>query len=239
MKNAASIRLLAALGTTVLSVLMPLESAGASVCFGTSANGRVSDAVALPAQGENYGPYSSLGVTLGRTHVHQTVRDIVADAYAAAYRSMPATRFVYGETGLSTGGPFKPHRTHQNGTSVDFMVPVLDSKGKSVALPSNVLNKFGYALEFDANGKLNDLQINFEAVAEHLYQLAIAAKKHGAPINRVIFQKELVAQLYRTKRGEYLRRSVTFMKATPWIRHDEHYHVDFTLPCRPITDYGK
>lgn len=239
MKNAASIRLLAALGPIVFSVFLSLESAATSICFGTSANGRVSGAVALPAQGENYAPYSSLGITLGRTHVHQTVRDIVADAYAATYRSMPATRFVYGETGLSTGGPFKPHRTHQNGTSVDFMVPVLDSKGKSVALPSNALNKFGYALEFDANGKLNDLQIDFEAVAEHLYQLAIAAKKHGAPINRVIFQRELVAQLYRTKRGEYLRRSVTFMKATPWIRHDEHYHVDFTLPCRPMTDYGK
>ena len=215
------------------------DAASASICYGTSANGRVSESVALPAEGKNYGPYSSLGVTLGRTHVHQTVRDIVADAYAATYRTMPATRFVYGETGLSTGGPFKPHRTHQNGTSVDFMVPVLDSKGKSVALPSNALNKFGYALEFDANGKLNDLQIDFEAIAEHLYQLAIAAKKHGGSINRVIFQKELVAQLYRTRRGDYLRRSVTFMKATPWIRHDEHYHVDFTLPCRPMTDFGR
>ena len=210
------------------------DAASASICFGTSANGRVSDAVALPTQGENYGPYSSLGVTLGRTHVHQTVRDIVADAYAAAYRSMPATRFVYGETGLSTGGPFKPHRTPQNGTSVDFMVPVLDSKGKSVALPSNALNKFGYALEFDVNGKLDDLQIDFEAVAEHLYQLAEAAKRHGAPIDRVIFQKELVAQLYRTRRGTYLRTKVAFMKATPWIRHDEHYHVDFKMSCRPL-----
>lgn len=239
MKNAASIRLLAALGITVFSVFMPLESAAASICFGTSANGRVSDAVALPAQGENYGPYSSLGITLGRTHVHQTVRDIVVDAYAATYRTMPATRFVYGETGLSTGGPFKPHRTHQNGTSVDFMVPVLDSKGKSVALPSHALNKFGYALEFDAKGKLDDLQIDFEAVAEHLYQLAEAAKRHGAPIDRVIFQKKLVAQLYRTRRGTYLRTKVAFMKATPWIRHDEHYHVDFKMSCRPLKDSDK
>ena len=23
------------------------------------------------------------------------------------------------------------------------------------------------------------------------------------------------------------------------VAHDEHYHVDFTLPCRPMTDYGK
>lgn len=221
----------------LLAVAQDADSA--SVCYGTSANGRLSGGTPLPAGGDNYGPYTSLGITLGRTHVHQTVRAIVVDAYAATYRTMPNTHFVYGETGLSTGGLFKPHRTHQNGTSVDFMVPVLDGKGISVPLPSNALNKFGYALEFDNNGKLDDLRIDFEAVAEHLYQLAEAAKKHGAPIDRVIFQKELVAQLYRTRRGDYLRNHVTFMKATPWIRHDEHYHVDFRLPCKPLEQYDR
>jgi len=233
------VAILVALGTAVCGVTTALEAHAASACYGTAANGRASGAVPLPAQGENYTAYASLGVTLGRTYVHQRVRDIVVDAYAATYRTLPASRFGYGETGLATGGPFKPHRTHQNGTSVDFMVPVLEGKGQSVLLPSNALNKFGYALEFDASGKLDDLHIDFEAVAEHLYQLSVAAKLHGAPINRVIFQKELVTQLYRTRRGAYLRNSVTFMKATPWIRHDEHYHVDFTLPCRPLKDYGK
>lgn len=23
------------------------------------------------------------------------------------------------------------------------------------------------------------------------------------------------------------------MKGRPWVRHDEHYHVDFALPCKP------
>ena len=24
-----------------------------------------------------------------------------------------------------------------------------------------------------------------------------------------------------------------FMKGKPWVRHDEHYHVDFAAPCKP------
>lgn len=222
-----------------LMFALPLATASASVCYGTVAAGRLDGGVQLPVQGKNYVPYSSLGVSLGRTYVHQTVRDIVVDAYAAASANMPEKRFMYGETGLAAGGPFKPHRTHQSGLSIDFMVPVIDGSGKSVLLPTNAANKFGYALEFDATGKLGDLRIDFEAMAEHLYQLAAAANRHNVQIERVIFQKELVALLLRTKRGSYLRDKVTFMKATPWIKHDEHYHVDFSLPCRPLAKYGK
>jgi penicillin-insensitive murein endopeptidase len=222
-----------------LMLLLPLLPASASTCYGTTSAGRLDGGVQLPSEGKNYASYSSLGNALGRTHVHQHVRDVVVDAYAAVYLSMPDKRFVYGETGLAGGGKFKPHRTHQNGTSVDFMVPVVDRQGRTVSLPTNALNKFGYALEFDAKGELDDMRIDFEALAEHLYQLAEAAKKHQVPIRRVIFQKELVARLYQTGRGDYLRQSVLFMKATPWIRHDEHYHVDFGVPCRPLQEGGK
>lgn len=223
----------------LFALTLATASTSASVCYGAVAAGRLDGGVQLPAQGTNYVPYSSLGISLGRTYLHQTVRDIVVDAYAAVNASAPEKRFMYGETGLASGGQFKPHRTHQAGVSIDFMVPVIDGAGKSVLLPTNAANKFGYGLEFDASGTLGDLRIDFEAMAEHLYQLAEASKRQHVPIQRVIFQKELVTLLLRTKRGSYLRDHVTFMKATPWIKHDEHYHVDFTLPCRPLAAYRK
>lgn len=216
---------------------LPLASANASTCYGTVAHGRLEGGVPLPAEGINYIPYSSLAIALGRTYVHQSVRDIVVDAYDAAYLTAPGKRFMYGETGFAGGGRFKPHRTHQSGGSVDFMVPVLDSKRRPALLPVNSLNHFGYGLEFDATGSLGDLRIDFEAMAEHLYQLAEAAKKHRVAIKNVIFQKELVTLLFQTTRGGYLRDNLPFMKATPWIKHDEHYHVDFLLPCRPLGEY--
>ena len=77
----------------------------------------------------------------------------------------------------------------------------------------------------------------FEAMAEHLYQLAEAAKKRQVKIKTVIFQKELTELLFQTTRGNVLRAAMPFMKTTPWIKHDEHYHVEFSMPCRPLGKY--
>lgn len=60
-----------------------------------------------------------------------------------APEKLPAKHYVYGETGLAHGGQIRPHRTHQAGLSVDFMVPVLDNANRSVPLPSTPMNKFG------------------------------------------------------------------------------------------------
>lgn len=104
--------------------------------------------------------------------------EVVEEAYAAMARRHPDVRFVYGETGLAEGGPFKPHRTHQNGLAVDFFVPVRNRESESVPLPTHVLNKWGYDVELD--GKLR------------------------------------------------------FSTRPAWVRHDEHYHVDFAVPCQPL-----
>lgn len=211
--------------------------AQASTCYGRVAQGSITGAVALPASGPNFAAYSRLGVSLGRTHVHEQVRDVIVDAYGELARSLPGKRYVYGETGLREGGRMRPHRTHQNGLSVDFMVPVLDAKGNSVPIPSSPLNKFGYGLEFDAQGRAEGLRIDYAAIAEHLYQLNLAAQRHKVGVALVIFDPALIPALLTTARGDDLRK-LPFMKGTPWIRHDEHYHVDFALPCKPLSENG-
>ncbi len=215
-----------------LILLFPLTAlADGSICYGTVANGRLEDAVKLPEEGANFQPYSALGVTLGRTHVHSTVRDVVVDAYAALEKSASGKVFVYGETGWAAGGRIRPHRTHQNGLSVDFMVPVLDEKGRSVPLPGALTNRYGYDIEFDREGRYEHLWIDFDAVAEHLYQLDRAARRRGTGLRLVIFDATYLPHLFATKRGRYLRENVPFMKGRPWVRHDEHYHVDFIMKC--------
>jgi penicillin-insensitive murein DD-endopeptidase len=29
-----------------------------------------------------------------------------------------------------------------------------------------------------------------------------------------------------------LKANIKFMQGKAWIRHDEHYHVDFSFPCK-------
>ena len=218
----------------VFALLLPPLCLGAeSACFGSVAKGRLEGGVALPSSGANFSAYSTAGELAGRTHVHSRVREIVVAAYRALEISAPQKVFVYGETGWKAGGRIRPHRTHQNGLSVDFMVPVRDARGRSVPLPGSPLNKFGYDIEFDTAGRFEDLTIDFDAIGEHLYQLDVAARARGSGLALVIFDEAYLARLHATPRGEYLKR-LKFMRGKPWIRHDEHYHVDFAIRCAPL-----
>lgn len=217
----------------LLAVPASARAAG-STCFGTVADGRLENGVQLPSKGNNFTAYSALGVTLGRTYVHSQVDEIVLAAYAALAQSAPGKKFLYGETGWKSGGRIRPHRTHQNGLSVDFFVPVIDDKNRSTVLPTGLNNQFGYDIEFDTYAKYQNYSIDFEAMAEHLYQLHVAAKAHGSAIALVIFEKAYLPQLFATKHGEFLKANIPFMKGRPWVRHDAHYHVDFSVPCQPV-----
>ena len=217
-----------------LSLFCSQTLAESSTCYGTTANGRLAHGVKLPAAGENFVGYSGLAATLGRTYMHSTARNIVLDAYTALQQSAPGKQFKYAETGFAEGGPFKPHKTHQNGLSIDFVVPVLTAKGESLHLPTHPLNKFGYNIEFDKRGGYNGLKIDYEAMAAHLVALHQAAERRKAKVWRVIFDPVMQPYLLKTSHAGYLKQHVNFSKKRSWVRHDEHYHVDFNILCKPL-----
>jgi len=130
------------------------------------------------------------------------------------------------------GGQFKPHKTHRNGLSVDFMVPVINRDGKSVHLPTHYFNKLGYSIEFDSVGNYEEYKIDYEALAAHIVALHKESIVRGFDLWRVIFDPKLQPYLISTKYGEYLRANIQFSKNRSWVRHDEHYHVDFEIPCQ-------
>jgi penicillin-insensitive murein endopeptidase len=208
-------------------IAIAFEEATPSRSFGTPGNGRLEHGKRLPSRGGNFRVYSDLGALLGRNALHDPVRRSVVAAYAALHSSLPDRRFVYGETGWPGGGPFAPHKTHQNGMAVDFFVPVLDSKGASRFLPTHAFNKFGYGIEFDDRGGWRDYRIDFEAMAAHLDALDRAAHENGLQIELVIFDNELQRRLFDSRAGRDIANRSRFSRARPWVRHDEHYHVVF------------
>jgi len=224
--------------TYLLAVLLALPCAVTaevkqeSVCFGTTDNGRIENAWKLPTSGKNFTAYSDIGAVAGRTYVHSSIYRVILDSYKGLAVQLPQKKFVYGETGWKNGGRFRPHKTHQNGLSADFFVPVTDGNGNSVALPTNPLNKFGYSIEFTADGRYKNYKIDFEAMAAHLLALKKVADQRGVKIWRVIFDNDLQKLLFQSSRGKELRAQLTFSKKKPWVRHDEHYHIDFIVPCK-------
>ncbi len=205
-----------------------------SECFGNPNNGRLHNGWQLPASGKNFHAYSSLGVVAGRNFVHSKVYRIVLEAYEILQKTNPKIMYVYGETGFKDGGLFRPHKSHRNGLSVDFFVPVVDSKGVPSELDIGINNKLGYNLEFNSSGQLGDLSIDFESIAKHLDALFTAAKNQHSGIEVVIFEPRYQALLLATPTGANIKNKIRFSMQKPWVRHDEHYHVNFRVPCSAL-----
>lgn len=212
-------------------VAISLESSTPSRSVGTVANGRLEHGKRLPTRGPNFRAYSRLGALLGRASVHSSVRSALLDAYEELARTRPGVRFVYGESGWPRGGSFRPHRTHQNGLIVDFMVPVRRD-GRSVDLPTPPWRKFGYGVEFDAQGRYGALVIDFEAIVAHVTALERSAARHGLVMHRVILAPEFHRFMRSTSEGRALLARLPFAPTDVWIRHDEHYHIEFRF-ARP------
>ncbi len=217
----------------IIVLMLPCIVYGAeSTCYGTTSDGRLVDGVELPRSGPNFITYSDVARLAGRTYVHSEVMNIVVSAYADLYKDLPGKVYKYAETGFKEGGEFKPHKTHRNGLSVDFMTPVKNRHGDSVHLPTYPWNKFGYSIEFDASGEFEDLTIDYDALAAHIVALDKATKSRGHSIWRVIFDPELQTELYNTQYGQYIKANIQLSTKKSWVRHDEHYHVDFIVPCK-------
>jgi penicillin-insensitive murein endopeptidase len=111
----------------VLLLITPLSAyAQESTCYGTTSNGHLDSGVQLPSEGTNFVGYSTVARLAGRTYVHSSVKDIMLAAYKDLEKDQPNKVYKYAETGFEEGGQFKPHKTHRNGLSVDFMTPVID-----------------------------------------------------------------------------------------------------------------
>lgn len=214
-----------------LTFFCQLALADESICYGETKHGKLEGGVKLPDKGANFVSYSMLGGMLGRTYVHSKVKQAFIEAFKNLESTLPGKLFKYAETGFEEGGPFKPHKTHQNGLSIDFMVPVINAKDESVYFPTNPLNKFGYSVEFSDKGIFDEYTIDYEALAGHIVELHKVAQAHGLGLWRVIFDPKLQPKLFATKYADYLRKNIQFSKKPAWVRHDEHYHVDFDIPC--------
>jgi penicillin-insensitive murein endopeptidase len=212
-------------------IALAFESDKPSRSIGSTRDGSLINGKRLPTSGNNFRPYGYLPVALGRNSLHGRVRRVVLSAFSALDKRCPGTTFLYGECSWPNGGRLRPHATHRNGLSIDFMVPVTTGTTTTV-LKTSIMNKYGYSVHFDSKAwcEAQQCRIDFNAMAEHLHYLADAADAEGIKIWRIIFAPDLQPHLFATERGAGLRSRLMFSKKQSWVRHDEHYHVDFHNP---------
>lgn len=209
------------------------KNSGTSQSIGSVSNGQLINGYKVPYKGKNFKYFSPLDYFIfGRCYLHSDVFQIVINSYKDINRHYPDYTFRLMECSSRNGGKAFPHRTHQNGTSVDFMTP-LTKNGKAISRLDH-LGIWRYLTKFNTKGqwRLNKkVEIDFEKTALHILALEKQARKKGYKIKKVILETNLKDELMASKYGPQLKTSnIYFVKSLPKNineLHDDHYHIDF------------
>ena len=186
--------------------------------------------IALPLSGKNFQTNSYINYGVGRHYLKGKTAATILAAYEALVQTNPQWQFTYAEMGWNGGGRFRPHRTHRDGMSADFMAPVyqLDAEGKKIpaTLPTHIFNLWGYTIRLDEQGKYEHYQMDTQALIAHIAALDHAGKAYHVSIKRVILEPPLL-KILQTHPDFIAIQHINFMKSSAWFPHDGHYHIDF------------
>ena len=210
------------------------ENSGSSISSGTVSNGSLKNGKLFPFKGPNFIYFDSTSYLNKHAFTHEKGYQAVLDTYHQFETALPGFEFGLMECSNEHGGKIWPHRTHQNGLSIDFMSPLLKN-----GVSSTDFNSIGlphYLMDFDENGIYTEdrnYSIDFNLIARHLLELDKQAKKNGLKIEKVILKISLKDNLFATEYGKQLKTSgiyfVTNLSDLIDSLHDDHYHVDFGI----------
>lgn len=223
----------------VLGVLsipeMVHENTGTSVSHGSVRNGKLENGWLVPFRGNNFQYFSRFSYyILNCGYVNDKVYQTITQAYQSCEATCPGSTFRLMECTRKKGGRMLLHWTHQNGTSVDFMVP--KKRGQKRNVLSSDFGLFHYLLKFNSSGRLtispgHKTEIDFETMGRHILALDDAARDNGLRIRKLLFNTHLLDKLFATPAGqEILQRDIFIPKRlNDFVNrfHDDHYHVDF------------
>ncbi len=204
----------------------------ASISKGSVSEGSLINGKLFPFSGSNFHYFDTLSYVNSRAYLNNKVKDAVLETYVDLKKEFPDRQFCIMECSNKNGGKIMPHRTHQNGLSIDFMVPLIKNQKPYYGL--DTIGRKHYFLEFNKNGQYNfdtTVSIDFDLIAKHILLLSKQLNKRKLKISKVIFKIELKDKLFATPNGQLLKKSGIYFaqQLTPLINalHDDHYHIDF------------
>jgi penicillin-insensitive murein endopeptidase len=205
-----------------------------SIAHGSVSKGSIENSSLLPFSGANYRYFDTTSYLSGRGFSHRKVVETLLATYADLEKLIPERMFFVMECSNKEGGKLFPHRTHQNGLSVDLMMPKLKNGKPDYSLDDR--GGLHYLLEFDKDGKYSEdheISLDFNTIALHILTLEKQARQHGLKIQKVIINTNLKDEVFASNYGDELKRSGIYLvqNLSKLINdiHDDHFHVDFEL----------
>ncbi len=203
-----------------------------SKSIGTVSNGKLENGCYLPFEGENYKYFAENSYLMGRCFINCAINSFLISTFKDLESSIPNRTFYLMEASNEKGGKISPHRTHQNGTSIDLMVPLMKEN-----TPYTKLDTIGiehYLLNFNEKGEYIEdtaIKIDFETLALEILTIEKNASLHNWKISKIILKTEYQKFIFSTKYSDQLKSSNIYFtqKLEPAINqlHDDHIHIDF------------
>jgi penicillin-insensitive murein endopeptidase len=202
--------------------------------IGSVSRGSLQNGTLIPFSGSNFMYFDTASYLSGRAFTNHLVAQTVINTFKTFELNGEKRKFSIMEFSNEHGGKMFPHRTHQNGMSVDMMMPLMKDGKPYYDLDD--LGAMHYLLEFNKEGQyINDttISIDFEMVANEINQMRIEAEKLGLKITKVIFNTDLRDELFATTHGQLFATNGPYITRNlePVINdlHDDHFHVDFEI----------
>ena len=127
------------------------KNSGISTSIGTTESGSLENAYQIDYNTNNCRYFSPISFyLLGSGYVNAQLYNTLIQTYKACETACPNVDFRIMECSNKQGGKMPLHRTHRNGLSVDFMVPLLKN-GKQNKFYDR-LGLWHYLLQFDSSG---------------------------------------------------------------------------------------
>lgn len=202
-----------------------------SESIGNVSNGSLKHGKLVPYKGRNFMYFDRTSYLEGRAFLNDLALMSMLGMYDSLLTVLPQRYFNVMECSHEHGGKMFPHRTHQNGLSIDFMMPLLKDGKPYYGLDTIGLEH--YTLEFDDAGRYvkdTTISIDFDLVARQILILNHFAKQNGLAVFKLIIKIELKEELFATKYGQILKASDIYVVRglSPIINalHDDHFHID-------------
>lgn len=205
-----------------------------SRAVGTPGSGSLRHGKLFPYSGVNFVYFDSSSYVNSRAWCHEQLKSTLIKSFEELDTLAPGIRFGVMELSNQHGGPIKPHRTHQNGLSVDLMMPL--QKNNEPFTELDQLGASHYLLDFDQNGRWSNdtaVHIDFDNLALLILTIHKQASKQGLKLKKVIINTHLKDELFRSGYGTVLKQSGVYVvqHLEPIVNdlHDDHIHLDFEV----------
>jgi len=200
--------------------------------IGTVSKGKLNHGKLFPFYGDNFSYFDSRSYLNHRAFTSDAVLSTILASYQDMKSIADKRHFYLMELSNKEGGQIYPHRTHQNGLSADFMMPMLKDNAPYIGL--DTLGIDHYWLKFNNKGEYSEdksVKVDFELIAKHILNLEKNARKNGLKISKVIIKIEFKDELFSSAAGQRLKNSGIYVvqNLSKLINdiHDDHYHIDF------------